>query len=209
MRGQSRTVVRTTDPGHMVRFCSGAQAAGHDDQLRHVALERRLDNDDAVLCEGTDFEELLVHLLGDGIAVRFRARGSSMLPAVRDGDILRVQPIVHTAVHPGDIVLYRTPHNGIVVHRVVDISTHGEEIILLVKGDASGTPDPRVPQSQLLGRVVSIERRGRTIVPRSWTSRYVAPLHARLFRLRRWTYGLLKQAHSGLRKVIAAVGSGA
>ena len=209
MRGQSRTVVRTTDPGHMVRFCSGAQATGHDDLLRRAWLETCLDGDDAVLCEGTDFEELLVHFLGDGIAVRFRARGTSMHPGVRDGDILRVHPIEHTVVHVGDIVLYCTPHNGIVVHRVVGISTHGEETILLVKGDASGTPDPRVPQSQVLGRVVSIERRGRTIVPRSWTSRYVAPLHARLFRLRRWTYGLLKQAHTGLRKVIATVGSGA
>ena len=168
-----------------------------------------MDGDDAVLCEGTDFEGLLVHLLGDGIAVRFRARGTSMHPAVRDGDILRVHPIEHTVVHLGDIVLYCTPHNGIVVHRAVGISTHGEETILLVKGDASGTPDPRVPQSQVLGRVVSIERRGRTIVPRSWTSRYVAPLQARLFRLRRWAYRHLKQARMGLRKAIAAGDSGA
>lgn len=168
-----------------------------------------MDCDDAVLCEGTDFEELLVHLLGDGIAVRFRARGTSMHPAVRDGDILRVHPIEHTVVHVGDIVLYCTPHNGIVVHRVVGISTHGEETILLVKGDLSGTPDPGVPHRQVLGRVVSIERRGRTIASRSWASRHMAPLHARLFRLRRWAYRLLKQARMGLRKVIAAVGSGA
>jgi len=169
----------------------------------------KLGSSDTVSCDGSEFEELAVQLLGAGHAMRFRARGSSMYPLVRDGDVLRVHPIEHTVVRLGDIVLYCTPHNGIVVHRVVGISTHGEETILLVKGDASGTSDPRVPQSQVLGRVVSIERRGRTIVPRSWTSRYVAPLQARLFRLRRWAYVLLKQAHMGLRKVIAAVGSGA
>jgi signal peptidase I len=165
--------------------------------------------DACVRCGGADFEELAVYLLQGGHALRFRARGSSMYPVVRDGDTLDVWPARSAEVDVGDIVLYRSSRSGIVVHRVVDIRRQEEKTILLVKGDSAARADPQVEESQVLGRVESIHRRGHTIVPTSWTSRHVAPLHARLFRLRRWAYRLLKQAHSGLRKVVAAVGSGA
>jgi len=132
-----------------------------------------------------------------------------MYPLVRDGDILDVRPVGDTAIDVDDIVLYRSSSSGIVVHRVVGIGGQGKRVTLLVKGDSVGKADPEVQESQVLGRVESIHRRGRTIAPRSWTSRHVAPLHARLLGLRRWAYRLLKQARMGLRKVIAAVGSGA
>jgi len=158
---------------------------------------------------GSEFEELSVQLLRAGHAMRFRARGSSMHPAVRDGDILDVCPVGSAGLDIGDIVLYRSSRTGIVVHRVVEIRRQGPKTILLVKGDSAARADPHVEESQVLGRVESIQRRGRTIASRSWASRHVAPLHARLFRLRRWAYRLLTQARAGLRKVIAAVGSGA
>jgi signal peptidase I len=157
---------------------------------------------------GREFEELAVQLLGAGHAVRFRARGSSMHPAVRDGDILDVCPVSSAGLHIGDIVLYRSSRSGIVVHRVVDIRRQEEKTILLVKGDFAARADPQVEQSQVLGRVESIQRRDHTILPTGWASRHVAPLHARLFRLRRWAYRLLKQARMGLRKMLAAGGSG-
>ena len=169
----------------------------------------RLGSDGTVSCEGMEFEELAGQLLGTGHGMRFRAQGSSMYPLVRDGDILCVRPTAQAPTAVGDIVLYRSSRSGIVVHRVVDIRRREEKTILLVKGDSAARADPQVEESQVLGRVESIHRRGHIIVPTSWTSRHVAPLHARLFRLRRWAYRLLKQAHSGLRKVIAGVGSGA
>ena len=35
------------------------------------------------------FEEVIRELLGQGLSVRFQARGASMSPAIRDGEIVR------------------------------------------------------------------------------------------------------------------------
>jgi hypothetical protein len=167
----------------------------------------KLESSDTVSCEVREFEELATYLLGDGHAMRFRARGSSMLPAVRDGDILEVRPIAAAALATGDIVLYRSFGSGIVVHRVVDIRKQEEKTLVRVKGDSSALSDPQVEQSRLLGRVESIQRRGNTIYPRGWPSRYSAPIQARLFRQRRWVFGLVRQARVGLSKVVAVLSS--
>jgi hypothetical protein len=42
-----------------------------------------------------------------------------MHPTIRSGEILVVEPIDPSAVHNGDIILYRS-NNGLIVHRVVD-----------------------------------------------------------------------------------------
>jgi signal peptidase I len=170
-------------------------------ELRTDAAGMRLGREAAVRCEGPDFEGLAVDLLKAGHLLRFRARGSSMHPLVRDGDILVVRPAELDEIKVGDVVLYRAPDAGIVAHRVVQKQTRGGRALLVVRGDATGTPDPQVLWSQVLGRVASIERRGRTIVAESWTSRHAAPFYRGLFRLKRRCYLMLSAAGSGLRRV--------
>jgi hypothetical protein len=53
------------------------------------------------------FPELTTDLLRQGCAVRFTATGGSMTPTVRDGDLVRCDPVDPTRVRPGDILLYR------------------------------------------------------------------------------------------------------
>ena len=182
--------------------------SNHDRRISAVP-DVRMTRSGMVLCPGTDFEELAVNILEAGHELRFRARGSSMFPLVRDGDILGVQPIGGTALRAGEIALYRSSGHGIVVHRVVGMLTQVEEDILLVKGDAAKAPDPQVPASRVLGRVVSIERHGRRSSSGSWTSGRVASLYARVYRLRRWVDGALKEAWRGLRRVSGVAGYGA
>lgn len=179
---------------------------GLDAQRRYVAPGMQLGSDGSVRCGGTDFEELAVQLLEAGHALRFRARGSSMYPLVRDGDILEVCPVRHAVIDVGDVVLYRSPHSGIVVHRVVDMRRHDENGILLLKGDSARTTDPQVQESQVLGRVVSIERRGRRMAPVSRFWRYSSFLHQRLLPLRRLIYSLLRRARTSMREVSGAGG---
>jgi hypothetical protein len=165
--------------------------------------------DGVVPCPGTDFEELAVHVLEGGYDLRFRARGSSMFPLLRDGDILDVQPIGETSsIRSGEIVLYRSLGRGIVVHRVVGILREGEEGILLVKGDAAHTPEPQVPASNVLGRVVSTERQGRRRPAGGWAARRSAPVFVRAYRLRRWVDGALQRAWRELRSAAGAAGYG-
>ncbi len=170
-------------------------------QVRADAAGMHLGRQTTVRCEGRDFEELAVDLLKAGHLLRFRARGSSMHPLVRGGDILVVRPVEQDEMKVGDIVLYRAPSAGIVAHRIVEMHTRGGQALLVVRGDATSTPDPQVLWSQVLGRVVSIERRGRTIVAENWTSRHAAPFYRGLFRLRRRCYLMLRAARCGLRRV--------
>jgi signal peptidase I len=160
-----------------------------------------LRRDAVVRCQGHDFEELVVCLLKAGHILRFRARGFSMHPLVRDGDILIVRPVDGNEMRVGDIVLYRTLSRGIVAHRIVEMHRRGGPALFVVRGDATSTPDPEVLWSQVLGRVVSIERAGRTIVTESWVSRHTAHLYRGLFRVRRRCHLMLRAAGSGLRRV--------
>jgi signal peptidase I len=170
-------------------------------QVRTDAAGMHLGREAVVRCEGPDFEELAVDLLKSGHRLRFRARGSSMHPLVRDGDILVVRPVNQDEMKVGDVVLYRAAGAGIVAHRIVEKHTRRGQGFLVVRGDATGRPDPQVLWSQVLGRVASIERRGRTIVAESWTSRHAAPFYRGLFRLKRRCYLMLRAAGSGLRRV--------
>ena len=158
-------------------------------------------------CEGSEFEELATQLLGAGHAIRFRASGSSMYPVVRDGDILDVWPVRCAEVDVGDIVLYRSSGHGIIAHRAVGIGGQGEKITLAVKGDSVKTADAQVQESQVLGRVVSIERRGRRIAPAPRLWRHRSSLHLRLLPLRRRAYAALHGALRVLRSLLVGGGS--
>ena len=60
----------------------------------------------------------------------------------------------------GDIVANRRGDH-IVAHRVVRVERHNEGPAFLMRGDAAMSCDPPVTQEQILGKVVSVERRGR------------------------------------------------
>lgn len=97
-----------------------------------------------------------------GVAVRFRARGDSMYPFIRDGESITVGPAsIHDVVR-GDVLLCR--HAGrILAHRVVSMSTLSGERVLYLRGDAKQGCDAPVREADVIGRVLSVHRHGRTI----------------------------------------------
>jgi signal peptidase I len=109
------------------------------------------------------FLDLSRELLGLGHRVRFRPAGNSMHPTIRDGETVTVEPVEAAEVRLGDIILH-VAGRGLTAHRVVRIeerSRHGLRFIL--RGDAMNTCDAPVRPDQVLGRIVSVERRGRSI----------------------------------------------
>jgi hypothetical protein len=105
------------------------------------------------------FADVCTDLLLDGRAVRFRASGWSMEPAIRDGDVITVTPARPGEVGLGDVVLYLA-ERGPTAHRVVAL-VPGETPAIRVRGDASGPQDEFVPMTRLLGRVAAVEARER------------------------------------------------
>lgn len=104
---------------------------------------------------------LIADVLREHGHVRMRALGSSMLPAIRPGDVLRVEPCTADDARPGEVLLMR--HAGrIVAHRLLRTRRHDGQTWLVTRGDALWHTDPDHPASMLLGRVTAFSRGGVT-----------------------------------------------
>lgn len=94
--------------------------------------------------------------LGQTGRVRFRARGTSMEPALRDGDLVSVVRAHPDRIGVGDVICYEPEPGRLVLHRVVARGA----TYFVTRGDALGWVE-RVPFARVLGQVTAVERRGR------------------------------------------------
>jgi signal peptidase I len=101
---------------------------------------------------------LLAEVLRRFGQVRLRVSGTSMLPAIRPGDILVVHRCAIEEVDSRDVVLFGVGER-LFVHRVIRKHVSAGAAVLITKGDALRSHDPAISSSQVLGRVASVERR--------------------------------------------------
>ncbi len=90
-----------------------------------------------------------------------------MYPSIGEGELITVEPVVPSDVQLGDIILYRSAR-GLIAHRVVGSSPTQSSVLsphhfFLLRGDASLCCDQPVAASQILGRVVFVQRDGRSV----------------------------------------------
>ena len=65
--------------------------------------------------------ELMIPLLAAGQEFRFRARGASMSPFIRDGDVLTVSPLAIGEPRVADVVaVFDAEKAELIIHRVID-----------------------------------------------------------------------------------------
>jgi hypothetical protein len=142
---------------------------------------------------GESLAGLMGAVLEKGRPFRFEARGESMHPAIRHGDVVTVAPLAGRPPAIGDVVAFVHPGTGGVrVHRVVSVG--GGRYAL--KGDNALGADPPVGRDAILGLVVGLERggHGRRIGPAPWS--------AALARLSRtsWFTRLVRRARRTFRR---------
>ena len=159
------------------------------------------------------FSEIITDLLQNGHVVRFKAPGHSMFPTIMANETVLVEPISPLAVHRGDIILYRCNGN-LVAHRVMAIITEtaandysallqafsaakrrshknnnqcsaGACRLFIFRGDGARSFDEPVHPDQVLGKVVRIQRWGRSLDPYSFKHRVIGQILARVLRLKR------------------------
>lgn len=97
---------------------------------------------------------LLGELLGRGQRATLRARGGSMWPFLRDGDVVTLAPLT-APILLGEVLLARRG-DELVLHRAVRLTEGGP----VLRGDALPREDGVFPAAQLLGRVVRLRRAG-------------------------------------------------
>jgi phage repressor protein C with HTH and peptisase S24 domain len=109
---------------------------------------------------GRALAELLRDVVSKGMLFRFRAKGWSMSPFIKDGDVITIEPVRPGEPRAGDAVAFIHSVNGrLVVHRVVR-KIDGD---CLIQGDSASEPDGVVSSSDILGRVARVERNGRSV----------------------------------------------
>lgn len=105
-----------------------------------------------------EFNGLARQILASGEQCRFRVRGNSMQPLVKDGDRLVVHAITPEKLQPGNILLYETRTGRLLVHRLVGKIRTGDHVALKLQGDAMLFPDGLIEVNQVVGIVDRIER---------------------------------------------------
>jgi len=129
-----------------------------------MVMDQLKEASDALGCE------LAVEVVRAFGKLRMRATGTSMVPAVQPGDILSIQRANTSEISPGEIVLFARG-GRLFAHRVLSTAGSSAQPCLITRGDRLPQNDPPVFASHLLGRVVSISRSRRQIVPRARLSK--------------------------------------
>jgi signal peptidase I len=121
--------------------------------------------------QGNTSSELACGLTGEVVStfgeVRLRVFGTSMVPSILPGDLVSIHRASLNDISPGEVVLYLR-EGRLFVHRVVDrkvapTAGNPEESCLITRGDRLRHDDPPISSTELLGRVVSIERDNRKV----------------------------------------------
>ncbi len=111
----------------------------------------------------SDLAELATEVFNRGGIISFIAMGSSMLPTLKDGDLLTAASEDPLSIKQGDLLLYRTVDDRAAVHRVSDASRISSHAELNLSSDSSPEDLYRISVEQVMGRVVSAVRDGKAV----------------------------------------------
>jgi hypothetical protein len=106
------------------------------------------------------FAELAGALLRDAVSVQFRARGRSMEPSIRDGDLVTVAPL-DGRPRRGDVLLAAAGNGRVLLHRCVG-TRRGSDALVRLRGDATLHTTDTLPAESVLGRAVARRHGNRT-----------------------------------------------
>ena len=138
-----------------------------------------------------EFESLAAEILSAGQLLRFRAKGGSMSPFIRNGDIIEVLPDAGSPIRRGDVVLCRQLSGKLFAHRVIRTYQTGDSRRLIVQGDALSHPDGEIDSGQVLGRVITVEHNGKKLPVDTSGQRLFAQLWMTASPVSQKTYRLL------------------
>jgi signal peptidase I len=98
--------------------------------------------------------------------MQLRVTGSSMIPTLWPGDLVRIEKRAFESLNPGEIVFFLRD-GRLFLHRLVASGETSRERSLTTRGDAMAADDPAVPENCFLGVATAVRRRGEWIQPRN------------------------------------------
>jgi signal peptidase I len=98
-------------------------------------------------------DDRIIDFLSRHGALTATVKGSSMLPYLKDGDVIAVSKCDNFEI--GDVVVYKA-ENEYIVHRIIDIVKAGTHIFYITKGDNCTAADRIIPASAVVGKQVGV-----------------------------------------------------
>jgi signal peptidase I len=109
---------------------------------------------------GPALVQLLRAVLDKGAPVRFRAKGFSMSPFIKNEDVVTLSPLQNASPGMGNVIAFVLQGTDkLCVHRVV--GKKGD--FYVTKGDNTSEADESVPRENILGFVTRVERDGKEV----------------------------------------------
>jgi hypothetical protein len=100
-------------------------------------------------------------VIAKGCSFRFQARGWSMTPFIKDGDVITISPFMEKKPRFGEVLATVRPGSeNLVVHRLV--GRQGKAWLILGDNTPEDATD-MVASENLIGRVARIERNGKNV----------------------------------------------
>lgn len=119
--------------------------------------------------DNSDLLNLCQEVLGSGSPLRFRALGGSMFPFIRPGDVITAKPIPLENLTVGQ-VLFFCKDGKFFAHRLKEKRC---DRLMVTRGDNLPFNDHFITPSEVLGKIVMIERKGKKIDMESGFMRWV------------------------------------
>ena len=108
----------------------------------------------------SQFFALAKQLLREGKKIEIPVKGGSMRPFLFDGETVVVAPVgVDCPLRKCDIILAETSTGQVMMHRIREISPAG----IRMKGDGNLYQSELIRPEEVMGRVLSVVRHGKTI----------------------------------------------
>lgn len=122
---------------------------------------------------GDSLANILNAVLDKGLPFRFRVKGCSMLPFIKEEDVVTIFPVKDSRLRYGDVVAFMNPRTGkLSIHRI--ISKRG--CFYYLKGDNNADGDGLISENNIFGRVKKVERAGKKAIFCLGPARYAIAL---------------------------------
>ncbi len=139
-----------------------------------------------------DFMQLTNELLNNGNMVRFRANGKSMLPFIKDGDILTITPTKPKQLKNGHIAFYQKADGTPTAHRILGKIKENGITIFLIRGDGYVAGKEKVPAKDIIGIITKVERNGIDINQNKITIKLATAIWSKIQTIR-WFFYRIKR----------------
>lgn len=133
--------------------------------------------------------------------VRIPVVGSSMYPLLRKGDNIFIEPVDVRQVLVGDIIVCQQGHR-MSAHRLMKkYVDNNKRVVLVTKGDSFSEFDGSLYSEDVLGKVTTIERKGRRIMIDEGLYGAMNIFFAKLSPFNKWIYPSLRKIKHTINRI--------